>query len=130
MPITVECDTPGLEACFVAVSERWTRGDLVTLFQPGGPAVLFPRKVTACSLALVNSDEPLTDPAQVYGEDGEPHPDLDLRLGNFMANALVLAVNEVASLGKANARLSSGGTERARTTMPPAQTMGSPTTEV
>ena len=119
MPIRIECTTPGLEECFIEVSERWTRGDLAAIFQPAGPAVLFPRKVLACNLALVDIDEPLTDPTQVYGEDGAPHPDLDLRLASFLTNALMLAVNELGSLGKANARLSSGGTERAKATMPP-----------
>jgi hypothetical protein len=119
MPIRIECTTPGLEDCFVEVSERWTRSDIGAIFQPGIPfAALWRRRVTACYLACVDGAA-LVDPALVCDEEGAVHPDLDVRLVNFPEAALVLAVNEIASLGKANARLSSGGSGRAMTTMPP-----------
>lgn len=119
MAIRVECTTPGLEECFIEVKDRWRRDEIVALFQPGQVAPVFRLKVTACRMALVNSDAPMVDPALVYDEEGQPHADLDVRLLPFLPAALVMAVDQVSSLGKANARLSSGGSERALTTMPP-----------
>jgi hypothetical protein len=119
MPIRVDCTTPGLEHCFIEVSERWTRADIQALFEPGKAAELFRRKVTACHLAGVDGAA-ITNAPGTYDEAGELAADLDVRLVRFVPAALVLAVDEIASLGKANARLSSGGTERATTTMPPA----------
>lgn len=125
MPIRVECTTPGLEECYLEVTEQWRRAEIVALFDPGGVASIFRSKVTACSLALVDSETPLAEPALVYDEEGQPHADLDVRLLSFLPAALVMAVDQVSSLGKANARLSSAGSERAPTTMP---ATGKPTT--
>lgn len=120
MPLRIDCTTPGLEACFVEVSERWTRADIAAAFQPGIPfAAVWRRRVTACALACVDGAL-LTDPGEVCDDDGVLHPDLDVRLVSFPDAALMLAINEIASLGKANARLSSGGSGRAMTTMLPA----------
>lgn len=118
MPIHIECTTPGLEACFVQLTDRWTRTDIASLFQPGEQPALWRRKVIACHLALATTDDPITDPAALYDEQGDLHPDLDVRLVNFVAAALVLAADSVAILGKANARLSSAGAGRATQTTP------------
>ena len=115
MSIRVECTTPGLEHCYIEVSERWTRGDIAALFDAGKAADVFQRRVTSCLLELADGAT-LTDVALVYDDNGALHPDLDFRLLNFVPEAVILAVNEVASLGKSNARLLSGGTERANPT--------------
>ena len=121
MPILVECSTPDLEHCYIEVSERWTRADIQSLFVAEQAADLFRRKVTSCHLECVNG-EPITDSAGVYCEDGTLAPDLDVRLIHFVPSALVMAVDRIASLGKANARLSSGGTGRAEKMTPPMMT--------
>ena len=117
MSIRVECTTPGLEHCYIEVSERWTRGDIAALFDAGKAADVFQRRVTACALDLADGSR-LTDVAMVYDETGALHPDLDFRLLYFVPEAVILAVNEIASLGKANARLLSGGTGRAENQTP------------
>lgn len=121
MPIRVECTTEGFEACFVEVSERWTRGDIQALFEPGAEASLVRRRVTSCYLECVDGPA-ITDAANIYGDDGNLNPDLDVRLIHFVSAALILAVDRIASLGKANARLSSGGTGRAAMMTPPTMT--------
>lgn len=117
MPIRVECTSEGLENCYVEVSERWTRNDIQALFEPGAEAALVRRKVTACYLECVDADA-ITDASAIYDADGKLHPDLDVRLINFVPAALIMAVDRIASLGKVNARLSSAGTGRAATMTP------------
>lgn len=117
MSIRVECTTPGLEHCYIEVTERWTRGDIAALFDAGKAADVFQRRVTSCLLELADG-APVTDVTTVYQEDGSLHPDLDFRLLYFVPEAVILAVNEIASLGKANARLLSGGTGRAENQTP------------
>lgn len=121
MSIRVECSTPDLEHCYIEVSERWTRADIAALFVDKQAADLFRRKVTACHLECVNS-APITDSAGMYDETGALEPDLDVRLIHFVPAALIMAVDKIASLGKANARLSSGGTGRAEKMTPPMTT--------
>lgn len=118
MAIRVECTTPGLEHCYIEVTERWTRGDIAALFEADKAAGVFQRRVTSCLLELADGAA-LTDVATVYDDEGALNPDLDFRLLRFVPEAVILAVNEVASLGKSNARLLSGGTERAQTMTPP-----------
>jgi hypothetical protein len=118
MTIRIECTTPDLETCFVELTDRWTRTDIAAIFEPGQQPALWRRKVTACQLALASSDAPITDPARLYDEQGEIHPDLDVRLLYFVSAALVLAADSLTTLGKANARLSSTGAERATQTAP------------
>ena len=120
MSIRVECTTPGLEDCYIEVSERWTRGDIEAIFRPADFPAVWRKRVTACALACADGAM-LTDPADVVAEDGKLHPELDVRLLRFPEAAMILAVDQIASLGKANARLSSGGSGRAET-MPPTMT--------
>lgn len=121
MPIRIDCTTPGLEDCYIEVSERWTRGDVEAIFRPADFPAVWRRRVVGCVLARADGD-PLTDPAVVVEADGKLHPDLDWRLRLFPEAAMVVAVDQLARLGKANARLSSGGSGRAETTMLPETT--------
>lgn len=121
MPIRVECTTPGLEDCYVDVSERWTRADIEAIFRPADFPAVWYRRVTACALACADGVM-LTAPADVVAADGTLHPELDVRLLRFPEAAIILAVDQIGALGKANARLSSGGSGRATTAMPPAAT--------
>lgn len=135
MPIRIECTTPTLEDNYIELTDHWTRADLAALFQPGQTADLARRKITACHLARgapPNPDRqggaaPLIDPATLYTPEGDLHPDLDLRLLHFIPAALLLAANQLATLGKTNARLSSAGAERATPTAPATPTTRTPT---
>ena len=73
MAIRVECTTPGLEHCYIAVSERWTRGDIAALFEPEQAAAVFGRRVESCLLELADG-APVTDVTAVYQPDGSLHP--------------------------------------------------------
>lgn len=106
-----DCEVPGLEKCYVEVSEVWTRAeykkiiaDLATGTIPDEALLGWLRKkLVGCHLAKGDGTF-VDDPQQL---DEATADQLDLRLGGVLGLCLPQAARELNRLGFRNARLSS-----------------------
>lgn len=109
MPLRYTCDEPGLEENWLDIDGIWSYREKAEFMATGTDEAVIEwarRKIEACHIVLMTG-EIMTDPARLAFDDGLL--DADLRVGAFIARALVEAVGSLGNLGNANARLSSNG---------------------
>ena len=100
------CETEGLTANWVDVSDVWTRGEILEYGAAQDPELeleWLQRKLTACHIETVGG-APITDPA---GLTLEAVNDCDLRLFWFLGAVINKAVNDMRMLNPLPKRLSS-----------------------
>lgn len=96
-----DCDYEGYDHCYVEISDSWTRGEIKRFFASNGDDFLsiLQSKVTAIHLDMNSGVIDSADKLTVENSDN-----VDMGLWRWFATALNKGVDDLYSLGEANAR--------------------------
>ena len=117
MAIRIYCTVPGLEENWIELPENWTRRDERAIEAAGtGEDFLSLLRSKATGLHLV-TDSGTLDSTDVLTVDGLQ--DVDVRVDQFLASSMQVAILLQRRLGNFSGRRSSNGSETMKTTPPP-----------
>lgn len=98
----VQCNIPELDDNWIEVDERWTRAEMVALYEATIKEVFdtwILKKVSACNIVV--GEDIVTDPALLTFDSID---DVDVRVYGFLAGALYEAVGNLFLASKTSAR--------------------------
>lgn len=94
-------NVPGLEHCFVEISERWTRGDVKNFFALKGDEFLALVRSKVVAIHLEAEGGAIDTPDKLTSDNAD---NVDYQLWRWFSVALQKGVDDLYALGEATAR--------------------------